>query len=60
MPCQHLIEIKDLKLPVSDADVLKVLCPICGQIDVCAYTPVNDDQESAQPVAQLDEGEVKP
>jgi len=55
-----LIEIKDLKLPVSDADVLKVLCPICGQIDVCAYTPVNDDQESAQPVAQLDEGEVKP
>ena len=45
MPCQHLTELQELKLPMSNSDLLKVLCPIFGKIDVCAYTHVSDEKE---------------
>ena len=40
MPCQHLAQLQQQHLPVSDSEILKVICPICGSVDVCAYTPM--------------------
>ncbi len=45
MPCQHLAQIQQLQLPISNSDVLKVICPVCGNVDVCAYTPMNTNEE---------------
>lgn len=46
MPCQHLAQIQQLNLPLSKSDILKVICPVCGSVEVCAYTPL--DVEEAQ------------
>ncbi len=56
MPCQHLAQIQQLQLPVSDSDVLKVICPVCGNVDVCAYTPLKVDE----PESEINSGKKKP
>lgn len=57
MPCHNLARLQDLsrqyQLPISDSDVLKVLCPVCGQVEVCAYTPL-DDSITDQPAVGED------
>jgi hypothetical protein len=50
MPCQHLTQIQQLNLPISDSDVLKIICPVCGNVEVCAYTPLEtEDLETKDP-----------
>ncbi len=48
MPCQHLAQIQQLNLPVSKSDILKVICPVCGNVDVCAYTPMEIDESQTE------------
>lgn len=59
MPCQHLAQIQQLHLPVSDADVLRIICPVCGNIEVCAYTPLLPEQ-LAEAVGSETEAESRP
>ena len=54
MPCQHLAQIQQLHLPMSSSDVLKVVCPICGKVDVCAYTPLAEEEIADESDVQVE------
>jgi hypothetical protein len=52
MPCQHLTQIQQLNLPISDSDVLKIICPVCGNVEVCAYTPLETEEPAESAVGE--------
>jgi hypothetical protein len=55
MPCQHLTQIQQLNLPISDSDVLKIICPVCGNVEVCAYTPLETEEPDESAVGEKPE-----